>query len=120
MLVRELSSNSQTDWQYGAKFIRLSRQAEWSSFARVCSVADCFVRSQLRLIDWGLAEFYHPAQEYNVRVASRYFKGPELLVDYQVRFALHFGSRSEKLMCASATFHSSPQKKGLAGFATNI
>lgn len=40
--------------------------------------------SQLRLIDWGLAEFYHPSQEYNVRVASRYFKGPELLVDYQV------------------------------------
>ena len=40
--------------------------------------------AQLRLIDWGLAEFYHPAQEYNVRVASRYFKGPELLVDYQV------------------------------------
>ncbi len=38
---------------------------------------------QLRLIDWGLAEFYHPGQEYNVRVASRYFKGPELLVDYQ-------------------------------------
>ncbi|XP_060535974.1 casein kinase II subunit alpha-like isoform X2 [Cylas formicarius] len=36
----------------------------------------------VRLIDWGLAEFYHPAQEYNVRVASRYFKGPELLVDY--------------------------------------
>lgn len=38
----------------------------------------------LRLIDWGLAEFYHPGQEYNVRVASRYFKGPELLVDYQM------------------------------------
>lgn len=38
----------------------------------------------LRVIDWGLAEFYHPRQEYNVRVASRYFKGPELLVDYQV------------------------------------
>ena len=29
-------------------------------------------------------EFYHPAKEYNVRVASRYFKGPELLVDLQV------------------------------------
>lgn len=43
-----------------------------------------FVFFQLRLIDWGLAEFYHPGQEYNVRVASRYFKGPELLVDYQV------------------------------------
>ena len=39
---------------------------------------------KLRLIDWGLAEFYHPGQEYNVRVASRYFKGPELLVDLQV------------------------------------
>ena len=40
---------------------------------------------QLRLIDWGLAEFYHPGMEYNVRVASRYFKGPELLLDFQVR-----------------------------------
>ena len=38
---------------------------------------------QLRLIDWGLAEFYHPKTQYNVRVASRYFKGPELLVDFQ-------------------------------------
>mmetsp|Transcript_26131 Transcript_26131/g.65313 ORF Transcript_26131/g.65313 Transcript_26131/m.65313 type:complete len:187 (+) Transcript_26131:32-592(+) len=38
---------------------------------------------KVRLIDWGLAEFYHPNKEYNVRVASRYFKGPELLVDLQ-------------------------------------
>lgn len=38
----------------------------------------------LRLIDWGLAEFYHPGTEYNVRVASRCFKGPELLVDLQM------------------------------------
>jgi casein kinase II subunit alpha len=36
----------------------------------------------LKLIDWGLAEFYHIGQDYNVRVASRYFKGPELLIDY--------------------------------------
>ena len=36
----------------------------------------------LKLIDWGLAEFYHMGQDYNVRVASRYFKGPELLVEY--------------------------------------
>lgn len=49
----------------------------WVLTASLCSL-------QLRLIDWGLAEFYHPGQEYNVRVASRYFKGPELLVDYQV------------------------------------
>ncbi|THH09866.1 hypothetical protein EW145_g1711 [Phellinidium pouzarii] len=39
---------------------------------------------KLRLIDWGLAEFYHPQTKYNVRVASRYFKGPELLVDFQL------------------------------------
>jgi len=39
---------------------------------------------KLRLIDWGLAEFYHPGREYNVRVASRYYKGPELLVDLQL------------------------------------
>jgi len=38
-------------------------------------------KRHLRLIDWGLAEFFHQGQEYNVRVASRYFKGPELLVD---------------------------------------
>ena len=35
----------------------------------------------LRLIDWGLADYYHPEQEYNCRVASRYYKGPELLVE---------------------------------------
>jgi casein kinase II subunit alpha len=40
-------------------------------------------RRILRLIDWGLAEFYHPGEAYNVRVASRYFKGPELLLDFQ-------------------------------------
>jgi len=38
-------------------------------------------KKRLQLIDWGLAEFYHPAQDYNVRVSSRPFKGPELLVD---------------------------------------
>ena len=38
-------------------------------------------KKKLRLIDWGLAEFYHAGRDYNVRVASRYFKGPELLVD---------------------------------------
>lgn len=39
---------------------------------------------KLRLIDWGLAEFYHPGMNYNVRVASRCYKGPELLVDFQM------------------------------------
>lgn len=51
---------------------------------------------KLRLIDWGLAEFYHPGQEYNVRVASRYFKGPELLVDYQVSIAISKCNETKK------------------------
>ena len=38
---------------------------------------------KLRLIDWGLAEFYHPKQSYNIHVASRHYKAIELLVDYQ-------------------------------------
>lgn len=40
-------------------------------------------QKKLRLIDWGLGEFYHPDAELNVRVASRYYKGPELLIDYK-------------------------------------
>lgn len=38
-------------------------------------------KKELRLIDWGLADFYHPGKEYPVRVATRFYKGPELLVD---------------------------------------
>lgn len=39
-------------------------------------------QDKVRLIDWGLSEFFYPARNLSVRVASRYFKGPELLVDY--------------------------------------
>ena len=38
---------------------------------------------QLKLIDWGLAEYYLPKKRYSVRVATRIYKAPELLVDYQ-------------------------------------
>jgi casein kinase II subunit alpha len=41
-----------------------------------------YENKKLKLIDWGLADFYFPGKEYNVRVASRYYKSPELLVDY--------------------------------------
>jgi casein kinase II subunit alpha len=37
---------------------------------------------KLRLIDWGLAEFYHQGTKYSVRVAPTH-KAPELLVDFQ-------------------------------------
>jgi casein kinase II subunit alpha len=39
---------------------------------------------RLCLIDWGLAEFYHPNTEYHIRVGSRYYKPPELLVGYRL------------------------------------
>uniref|UniRef100_A0A674BPT3 non-specific serine/threonine protein kinase n=1 Tax=Salmo trutta TaxID=8032 RepID=A0A674BPT3_SALTR len=62
---------------------------------------------KLRLIDWGLAEFYHPGQEYNVRVASRYFKGPELLVDYQM-YDYSLDMWSLGCMLASMVFRKEP------------
>jgi casein kinase II subunit alpha len=37
----------------------------------------------LMLIDLGLADFYVPGQSYNVRVASRHYKSPELLLHMQ-------------------------------------
>ena len=37
----------------------------------------------LMLIDLGLADFYLPNTRYNVRVASRHYKSPELLINYQ-------------------------------------
>lgn len=38
---------------------------------------------KVSLIDWGLAEFYNPGQDYQVRVATKHYKGPELLLGYQ-------------------------------------
>jgi casein kinase II subunit alpha len=37
----------------------------------------------LMLIDLGLADFYLPDTKYNVRVASRHYKSPELLLGYE-------------------------------------
>ncbi|KAI9486264.1 MAG: casein kinase II subunit alpha [Benjaminiella poitrasii] len=64
-------------------------------------------KRQLRLIDWGLAEFYHPGTEYNVRVASRYFKGPELLVDFQ-EYDYSLDMWSYGCMFASMIFRKEP------------
>ncbi|EGG16220.1 putative protein serine/threonine kinase [Cavenderia fasciculata] len=36
---------------------------------------------KLYLLDWGLAEYYHPYKTYNIKVASRHYKPPELLVN---------------------------------------
>ncbi|KAJ3316443.1 hypothetical protein HDU76_001787 [Blyttiomyces sp. JEL0837] len=41
------------------------------------------VKRELTLIDWGLADFYRPNQEFNLRVASRFYKPPEILLGYR-------------------------------------
>jgi len=38
---------------------------------------------KLRVIDWGLGEYYLHRTPYNIRVASRHYKGPELLIGYR-------------------------------------
>jgi serine/threonine protein kinase len=50
---------------------------------------------KLRLIDWGLAEFYHPGKEYNVRVASRFF------MSFLLLFLITFSCRKFPLVSPS-------------------
>jgi len=38
-------------------------------------------KKTLKIIDWGLSEFYKPGEKFNVRVAARYYKAPELLLE---------------------------------------
>ncbi|KAF8893840.1 kinase-like domain-containing protein [Infundibulicybe gibba] len=58
---------------------------------------------KLRIIDWGLAEFYHLGMEYPVRVGSRYYKAPELLVGYK-RYDYSLDMWSVGCMFASMIF----------------
>ncbi|KAK0461165.1 kinase-like domain-containing protein [Desarmillaria tabescens] len=58
---------------------------------------------KLRLIDWGLAEFYHPGTDYHIRVGSRYYKSPELLVGYR-KYDYSLDLWSLGCMFASMTF----------------
>lgn len=37
---------------------------------------------QIKIIDWGLAEFYYPETSYSVRISSRHYKAPELWIGY--------------------------------------
>ncbi|KAJ7770148.1 kinase-like domain-containing protein [Mycena maculata] len=62
-----------------------------------------FQRRELRLIDWGLAEFYHPNVDYHIRVGSRYYKAPELLVGYK-RYDYSLDMWSVGCMFASMIF----------------
>nr|GAT57393.1 predicted protein [Mycena chlorophos] len=60
-------------------------------------------RRELRVIDWGLAEFYHPNEEYHHRVGSRHYKSPELLVGYK-RYDYSLDLWSTGCMFASMIF----------------
>jgi len=40
-------------------------------------------KKQLRIIDWGLADYYFPERMYSVRVSTLRYKAPELLLNYQ-------------------------------------
>jgi len=62
-----------------------------------------YQRRTLRLIDWGLAEFYHVDVDYHIRVGSRYYKAPELLVGYK-RYDYSLDMWSVGCMFASMIF----------------
>jgi casein kinase II subunit alpha len=65
--------------------------------------------------DWGLADFYVPHQEYNLRVASRFYKGPELLLSNKMygcsldiwSLGCIFGGLVAPLLCRSSNGPSS-------------
>lgn len=66
---------------------------------------------KLRIIDWGLAEFYHPGVPYNLRVASRHYKSPELLVGER-RYDYSLDIWSLGCTLASMLFHIDPFFEG--------
>lgn len=39
--------------------------------------------STFRLLDWGLSEFYHHGHQKSIYVASRYYKPPEILLEWE-------------------------------------
>ncbi|KAH0789823.1 CMGC family protein kinase [Histomonas meleagridis] len=56
---------------------------------------------KLRVIDWGLAAYYSPQTAYPVRVATRNYKAPELLLNYNY---YDFSVDIWGLGCTFATF----------------
>lgn len=53
---------------------------------------------ELRLLDFGLSEYYIPGRDYKVRVSSRPYKPPELLIGYE------YYDYSMDLWCVGCTF----------------
>jgi len=65
----------------------------------------------LRLIDFGLAEFYHPGQDYSVKVSSLYYKPPELLLGLK-RYDCSLDVWSLGCMLAGLVFRKEPFFRG--------
>jgi len=40
-------------------------------------------RRELKIIDWGLSEYYHANFPYNLKVSTKFYRAPELLLGYQ-------------------------------------
>lgn len=40
-------------------------------------------KRELKLADWGLAEFYHPMRQYSSSIGTRYYKAPEAILEYE-------------------------------------
>jgi casein kinase II subunit alpha len=56
------------------------------------------VKKVLRVIDWGLADYFTQGNAYQVRVATRHYKSPELLLGYQ------FYTKSVDIWAVGVTF----------------
>ncbi|KAF2885764.1 hypothetical protein ILUMI_20399 [Ignelater luminosus] len=62
---------------------------------------------KLKLIDWGVAEFYEPQKQYTTKVCTRYYMAPELLTDFKYyNYAVDMWSVG--CIFASMIFHKKP------------
>jgi casein kinase II subunit alpha len=69
-------------------------------------------KTHLTIVDWGLADFYLPHKKFNCRVASRYFKSPELLLNnHYYDYSLDIWSTG--CMLAGMVFEKEPFFKGI-------
>lgn len=65
-------------------------------------------KGDLRLIDWGMAEFYLPGSPNTAAVATRSYKAPELLVNYPY---YHFAVDLWGVGCILAAYYSPNRRK---------
>jgi len=64
------------------------------------------------IVDWGLADFFLPHKKFNCRVASRYFKGPELMLN-NCYYDYSLDIWSVGCMLAGMVFEKEPFFRGL-------